>query len=219
MAGRGDATRAALLDSAERLFGTVGVFNASLRQIRIESGARNTAAIHHYFNDREGLILGLTERHLPQIAELQRHMWEAMTDRGSTGNPRDLAELMVRPCAEYLERGASERSWIKIMAELGSRPDVRWHEVVELTPTSGRKGAARLLEMIEAIVPPRIARERMFVGARMSLNVCADRVRRIEDPAERGEPLPTETFIDNLSNMLCGALLAPLRDDRSVTLP
>jgi AcrR family transcriptional regulator len=208
-----------LLDSAERLFGEHGVFNASLRQIRIESGARNTAAIHHYFTDREGLILGLTERHLPRIAERQRNMWEAMVERGSTANPRELAELLVRPCAEYLERGASERSWIKIMAELGSRPDVRWHEAVELTPTAGREGAARLFDMVEAIVPPRIARERMFVGARMSLNVCADRVRRIESPVERGEPLPIETFVDNVSNMLCGALLAPLRDDRSVTPP
>ena len=198
MADRGEATRSALLDSAEQLFGEHGVFDASLRQIRIESGARNTAAIHHYFTDREGLILGLTERHLPRIAELQRNEWEVMVERGSTDNPRELAELLVRPCAEYLERGASERSWIKIMAELGFASRCALARGRRTHADGWAEGAARLFDMVEAIVPPRIARERMFVGARMSLNVCADRVRRLESPVERGEPLPIETFIDNL---------------------
>lgn len=59
MTARGDQTRNHLLDVAEQLFGERGVNAVSLREIRIEAGARNTAAIQFHFGDREGLIRAL----------------------------------------------------------------------------------------------------------------------------------------------------------------
>ena len=51
----------------------------------------------------------------------------------------------------------------------------------------------------------------MFICARTSLNVLADRARLIDDPIEKDEQLPDEVFIENLVDMLNGALLAPAR--------
>ncbi len=45
--------------------------------------------------------------------------------------------MLVRPCAEYLTLGPSERAWVKIMAQLASMPDLRINEMVEITPSHG----------------------------------------------------------------------------------
>jgi AcrR family transcriptional regulator len=207
---RGEATKERLLDVAEQLFGEHGVFDVSLRQIRIDAGERNTDVMRYYFGDRNGLIVALADRHVTRIGARQQALWDEVVARHSEGDRRELAELLVRPSAEYVELGPSERSWVKIMAELDSRPDVRWHEVVKLTPSTAVDVGRELHKMMISTLTERIARERMFVGARMTVNVCADRARRIESPEVRGSVLPSEVFIDNLSNMLCGALFAPL---------
>src|SRR5690348_10081248 len=56
MTERGDRTREHLLDVAERLYGERGVASVSMREIRVASGARNTAALQFHFGDRDGLI-------------------------------------------------------------------------------------------------------------------------------------------------------------------
>ncbi len=210
MASRGDAKRERLLDVAEKLFSEGGVFLTSLRQIRIAAGERNTTAIQYHFADREGLLVALTNRHVPRIGARQQTLWEDLVRRDTTDQPRQLVEVLVRPVAEYVEVGPSERAWVKIMAELGSQPAFYWHEVVRLTPSKGIAAGKTLDTIMRSTLPPRIVRERLFVGTRMMVNVCADRARRIEAPSDRGRPLPIEVFIDNVSNMLTGAFLAPL---------
>ena len=122
-----------------------------------------------------------------------------------------MVELLVRPCAEYLALGPSERAWVKIMAELSSLPDVDMNEMVTLAPTAGVSAGRALHEMMTINLPERIARERMFICARTSLNVLADRARLIDDPVEKDQQLPADVFIENLVDMLNGALLAPAR--------
>jgi AcrR family transcriptional regulator len=214
VSGRGDATRERLLDVSEELFGEFGVFNVSLRQIRLAARERNTAAMQYYFVDRDGLILTLIDRHVSRVGIRRQSLWDELVDRDLTHEPRQLVELLVRPYAEYVELGTSERAWIKIMAELGSQPDAYWHEVVGLTTNTVDAAGKALYTMMRSTLPQRIARERLFVGARMAVNVCSDRARRIESPSSRGKPLPTHVFIDNLSNMLNGALFAPLSISR-----
>ena len=207
---RGDAKREHLLDVSEELFGEFGVFNVSLREIRIAAGERNTAAMQYHFVDREGLMLALAKRHVTRIRVRQQALWDALVADDLTHERRPLVELLVRPCAEYVELESSERAWVKIMAELGSQPDFYWHEVVGLTPITAIAAGKALNAMMRSMLPPRIARERLFVGSRMAVNVCSDRARRIESPSSRGKPLSTGMFIDNLSNMLDGALFAQL---------
>jgi AcrR family transcriptional regulator len=205
----GDATREHLLDVAEQLLGERGVFNVSLREIRIAAGAGNTAAVQHYFGDRDGLIDALAARHISRIGGRQRTLWEEIVAEGQQRNPRRLVELLVRPCAEYLELGPSERAWIKIMAELASLPDLRMDEMVTFTPTAGVAAGRALHEMMTAHLPERIARERMFICTRMVVRVCSDRARLIDDPTEKDRQLPPDVFSENLVDMLSGALLAP----------
>ncbi len=42
----------------------------------------------------------------------------------------------MRPVTEYLTLGESERNWVKIMAELGTAPDVRLQIMQQFAPNA-----------------------------------------------------------------------------------
>src|SRR5262249_49412259 len=98
MPRRGDDTRNRILDAAEQLYGSLGVANVSLRQIRIASKQRNDGAVQYHFGDREGIIRALNQRHLPNIGEIATEVVDRRAGRRSRG---PLVEALVRPWAEY----------------------------------------------------------------------------------------------------------------------
>jgi AcrR family transcriptional regulator len=209
---RGEATREHLLDVAEQLFGERGVDNVSIREIQVAAGTRNTAAVHFHFGDRDGLLDALMHRHLTRIGARQQELWDKLVADGETDDDRKLVDLLVRPVAEYMELGPSERAWVKIMADLGSDPDVRLPMMVAgLAPAASIEAGRALHVRIARKVPSKIATERMFIVTRMAVNVCADRGRAVDEPNSKSSRLPSEVFIENLVDMIQGALLAPAR--------
>ena len=207
----GEATREHLLDVAEQLFGERGVDHVSIREIQLAAGTRNTAAVHFHFGDRDGLIDALMHRHLARIGARQQELWDKVVADDGLSDDHRLVELLVRPVAEYLELGPSERAWVKMMAELGEDPDVRLPMMLQLAPAASIEAGRALHARIARKLPAEIAGERMFILTRMAVNVCADRARAVDDPARKKSQLPAEVFIENLVDMVQGALFAPAR--------
>jgi AcrR family transcriptional regulator len=210
MTARGDKTRNHLLDVAEQMFGERGVNGVSLREIRIASGARNTAAVQFHFGDREGLVHALTARHMPRIAELQQELYDTMVSEGRDEDERSLVEVLVRPIADYLQRGESERAWVKIMGDLGAEPELEPGEMADIAPEPALLVSRRLYDRLAGSMPSEVAVERMVVLAQFAVHLCADRAR-LEDSAGAGrEHAPREMFVENLVDMVNGALFAPV---------
>ncbi len=195
---------------AETLFGERGVAGVSLREIRLASGARNTAAVQFHFGSREGLLKALTERHMPGIAALQRTLYDDAIESGRDADARSLVEVLVRPAAEYLTRGPSERAWVKIMADLGQAPELRLNQMVASAPPAAQKAGAVLYEQLVVSIPPSLARERIVALAQISVHMCADRARLEDSPQESRTHVPGDVFVENLVDMVTGALFAPL---------
>ncbi|HEY3724409.1 MAG TPA: TetR family transcriptional regulator [Acidimicrobiia bacterium] len=210
MTARGDETRNRLLDVAEQMFGDRGVNGVSLREIRLASGARNTAAIQFHFGDREGLVHALTARHMPRIAELQQERYDVMVREGRQDDSRSLVEVLVRPSADYLLLGPSERAWVKIMGDLGAEPALEPNEMALLAPEPALRVSRRLYERLSTSVPEDIALERMVVLAQFAVHLCADRARLEDAPGDRRTHAPRELFVENLTDMVTGALFAPV---------
>ena len=187
MTARGDQTRNHLLDVAERLLGERGVHGVSLREIRIEAGARNTAAIQFHFGDREGLIRALFNRHMPRIADLQQVLYDKMIADGREDDPRSLVEVLVRPSADYLQQGSSEAAWVKIISDLGAEPDLEASEMALLAPEPALLVSYHLYELLGDLVPPKVAAERMVVLAQCTVHICGDRARLLESPERQSE--------------------------------
>jgi AcrR family transcriptional regulator len=205
----GRRTRERLLDVAEQLFGERGVDAVSLREIRLAAGARNAAAVQFHFENRAGLMQALIDRHMPGITTIQRELFETTTAEGRGDDARSLVAVLVRPAAVYLLRGPSERAWVKIMSDLLQRPDVRVRQMVSSAPEIATKVGTALYEQLAQQMPPEVAAERIVTLAQTSLHLCADRSRVEDDEAGTRATLPGPVFVENLVDMVCGALFAP----------
>jgi AcrR family transcriptional regulator len=197
------------MDVAEQLFAERGVNGVSLREIRIASGARNTAAIQFHFGDREGLNQAILDRHLPRIASLQQGVYDAIVAAGQENDSRSLIEVLVRPTADYLNRGPSERAWVKIMSDLGRGPALDVRVMAQSAPDLALRVSQTLYQRLTDLASPVIAAERMLLLAQCTVHLCADRARLVDSP-ESHRYVPSEVFVENLIDMLTGAFFAPV---------
>lgn len=201
---RATVTRQKLLDAAARLYAANGIDRVSINAIVREAGQRNASAVHYHFGNRDGVLLALVERHAPQIAERRRQLLEvALSTRGT----RSAAEAIVRPVTEFAQRGWRELAYLQIGAELAQSLDRCSAEVRDaLGQTDGAEAWALLRERCPRVPTDLFwARQPLcvvFVG-----RAAADRARRL-DVRRRGTVLSDDQFVDNLVEMLVGAMTA-----------
>ena len=193
--------------------GDHGVANVSMRQIRIAAGQRNESAVQYHFDDLDGLLRALGERHGPGVQEIQDRIVAAQGTRPSL---RKLVDALARPIAEYATRGPSERAWVKIMADLIADPRLSF-ETVRVSQTSEAVGlGVAAYERLREALPEHLAVERIWAVAQFVIYITADRARLQDDP-EAARPLISDAeFVDNVVTMAYGALTArspaPRRD-------
>jgi AcrR family transcriptional regulator len=137
-ASAGDDTRARLLAAAERLFAERGIDAVSLREITRESGARNAIALQYHFTDRAGVVAAILAKHEPAI-EAARHAlldeYEASVATGAGADLRPLAAALVRPLAAKLSDPDGGPEYLRIQADLLSRPHPALGERWRTDPT------------------------------------------------------------------------------------
>jgi AcrR family transcriptional regulator len=213
---RGEKTREHLLDVAEQLFGARGVEAVSLSEIRVASGARNTAAVQFHFGNREGLLDALIQRHMTGIAALQHALYAEVVAAGRTDDVRSLVDVLVRPIADYLTRGPSERAWVKIMAELGQLPDLRLAGMALAAPPSAQAAGGVLYGLLTHAMPADLATERLLSLALIAVHLCANRARLQDDPRQSRAYVPDDVFVENLVDMTTAALFAPSYGSQSL---
>ncbi|MFN8040933.1 MAG: hypothetical protein U0Q07_17085 [Acidimicrobiales bacterium] len=206
MVRRGEQTREHILDVAEHLYGDHGVAHVSLRQIRIAADQRNDAAVQYHFGDRDGILRALSERHLPRLQAIARRVAD---EGGTRPSQRRLVEAMVRPWAEYVTVGPSERAYVKIVAELGSDPTLAFGTIRDnVLPEMEAVGFA-LFERLATRLPVEVAGERVWTVSRFVIQTSADRARLVDAEAAARPVLPDDVFIGELVAMAAAALAAP----------
>jgi AcrR family transcriptional regulator len=208
---RGLRTQARLLDAAERLWGERGVEGVSLREIRIAAGQRNSSALQFHFTNRDGLLLALVQRHLPRVAAIQQDLHAALTAAGRGDDLAGLVEVLVRPTAEYLRLGPSERAWVKISAERFARPETGLADLADHAQPVGIEVGTRIYERLARDLDADIAVERLLSVLAATQHMCADRARLEDTPpaAVARQRLPFDRWLANLLDMALGALAAP----------
>jgi AcrR family transcriptional regulator len=206
MGQRGDATRELILDAAERLYGSLGVANVSLRQIRIAAGQGNEAAIQYHFGDRDGVIGAVAERHLPRLRDL---VVETMRHEGPRRSQRSLVAVLVRPWADYIELGQSARDFVRIVADLIRDPTMGFLTMQANTLPEWENAGVQLFERLSRRLSSELAVERVWTISRLAIFIVAERALQMDEPKPARPLLPADAFAENLVAMANGALSAP----------
>jgi AcrR family transcriptional regulator len=201
------STRDLLLDAAARLFAERGVDNVSIAEIVRMARQRNASAVQYHIGNRDDLLFAVLARHVPAIAH-RRHQ---LLERARSTPVKDLraaAEAIVRPVTEFAQRGWRERAYLQIGSELSGALDRTSIEIQELMTQTDGYAAWDLLRERCTKVPADLWRVRrgiciVFVG-----RAAADRARLLDSGGVHGI-LSDDRFVDNLIDMVIGAMSAP----------
>jgi len=146
--GRAAATIQILLETAERLFAEKGVDHVSLRQIVLESGHRNVAALHYHFGSRSSLVAEVL-RNRREIINVERmRQLDAIAARGGY-DLRDIVATSVRPLAHAIRDTTWGAHYVSVLAQTTLSPQLRADGIGQ-TASSGLK---RAHAMIAALLP------------------------------------------------------------------
>jgi AcrR family transcriptional regulator len=200
------STREKLIDAAARLFAERGIDAVSLAEIVRASGQRNTSAVQYHFGGRDDLLLAILEQYVPVIRDRRLELLAIAEADGS--DPRLAAEAIVRPVTELAQRGWRERAYLQIGSELTSTLDRAPRPINDvLRQTAGWEAMALLAKRCPPL-PDEIWTERSRLMYPFIGRAAADRARSL-DRHGTNKVLPDDRFVENLVDMLLGAMTAP----------
>jgi AcrR family transcriptional regulator len=196
-------TRARLVEAAERLFAERGIDAVSLREITRESGARNAIAVQYHFTDRAGVVAAIVAKHEPGI-EAARHALLDGYENGPADELRPLAAALVRPLAAKLSDPDGGPEYLRIQADLLSRPRPAVGDRWRTDPTNS-------LFRWRALVDPFLAEESVRLHRRFTavLHTAVELGRR----AASGPHADDRLFVSHLTDVVTAILGGPVSDE------
>jgi AcrR family transcriptional regulator len=210
---RGEATKAQLLEAAERLFAERGIDGVSLREINSVAQQRNNVALQYHFENRDGLLRAIAEKHLPRIEARQDELFARAEAQARVTDLRAMVEVVWRPAAEYIAEGPSARAWLQIGGELATRPQTARGDLSDSAGTSAWKAGVAVFEHLRGCgLPADFARQRIWASSEAVMHVIASRARLEDAPGARRPAVPLELFVADLIDTTCAGLAAPMSD-------
>ncbi len=213
----GDDARISLLDAAERLFAQRGIEGPSLREINLAAGQRNKSSLQYHFKSREGLLRAILERHNHTLQQRRAEPFERLIADDAWGDIVRIAEVILRPYADFLRDSAREFAYLIICAELLGDPRRPLEELQYLyqDPLIPRIPVL-VLSLLD--IPEALARERVIVATWQAIDAIAGRARVQLHGGTPRALVPVDLFISNLIDMFVAAVTAPIGEKTRVAL-
>jgi len=203
-----EPARRRLIAAGERLFAERGIDNVSLREISRASGARNAVALQHHFEDRDGLLQAILDKHVARVDERRAPLLEACAD--GRGSLRDLAAALVLPEAASLDDPDGGREYLQITAEILTR-----ERRPRRRPDGGQvlSTLARWRDLVAPRLPPDAAATHRRFGAVLYVTITLARRAKLSDsPESPGEAaMLTSSMVDVVEGMLATPVSADTR--------
>lgn len=201
-----------LLFTAERLYAEKGIDAVSMREISREAEQKNTSALHYHFGSKEALIRAILQRRMSEIDKLRNAFLDEALRRGEQPSLRMAAEAMIRPMATGLIEPGKANYYNRFLAAAQMQPEV---DIVAFTSDDSNGGFRRVQALLDAILsdlPPSLRRQRYLSSVAFIMFSLADfeRVKARRGRQNRGFDMARA--IENLIDMVAGALLAPVSE-------
>ncbi len=199
-----------LLFTAERLYAEKGIDAVSMREISREAEQKNTSALHYHFGSKEALIRAILQRRMSELDTLRNAFLDEALDRDETPGLRTAVEAMIRPMATGLMEPGKANYYNRFLAAVQMQPDV---DIVAFTSEDSNRGFRRVQALLDTILsdlPPSLRRQRYLSSLAFIMFSLADfeRVKARRGRQNRGFDMVRA--IENLIDMVAGALLAPV---------
>lgn len=196
-------TRARLLDAAEESFAREGINGTATQEITRRAGQRNTSALHYYFGSRAGLLDAVLARHLADVEVLRSTMADGLVERRATGDLKALVQALVLPLGSKLGSRSGRNYLLILQQTIGM--------VAFQSPPSGSPDSLkRLLGWLSRALdhlPNAVAAARLRFAVTAMVGAMATRVADTDATAK--PLLDDRSFLDNLVEMLSGAMVQP----------
>ncbi len=199
---RREATRAALIEAAERLFAEMGVEAVSTRQIGAAIGSLNTNVVAYHFGSKDGLIEAVFRHRLPDI-DRRRAELLAQADRAGEGaSIAALLRVFALPLFEQTD-AAGRHSYARFLIglERSGMVNARGQVSHDFPETD------RLTDRLAALLPPEASASAHF-RMRLIVGLLGAALQMIDQAADLPAPAARQLF-DNAVAMAAAAYAAP----------
>ena len=198
---RKEATRVAIVESAETLFAHYGIEGVSLRQIGRASGSSNTGVVAYHFGSKESLVEAVFHYRLPSIETRRRELLHEVRDLGQEGDTYFLLWALCLPLFEQVNEDGLH-TFAGFLSALIHSP----MGGIRLAMNINYPISAELSECLKNSIPTELLQN--FESRIKITTVMVTGVLKVIDQANRPEEsLPL--FEDTL-RMASAALLAPV---------
>jgi AcrR family transcriptional regulator len=192
-----------LIETAEDLYGRLGIEGVSLRQISTAAGTGNNYAVQYHFGDADGLIKAIHSKRIPDIERARARALSEAKAAGRLKDVRTLMDILYRPVVDH-RNSQGGRAYARLVLALHGAPSGLAFErdLFDLMPI-----AEHVLDLISALYPeisPLFLRERQRLVCVMVLTSVFSRRAPFDDPRD------DEALIDDVLDMATAALVAPV---------
>tara|TARA_Y100000768_G_scaffold299992_1_gene233760 strand:- start:849 stop:1451 length:603 start_codon:yes stop_codon:yes gene_type:complete len=191
-------TKARLLDHAEKMFATDGVFAVTNRQITEAAGQKNESALNYHFGTRNQLIITLLTRRSKELDSIRAELLAHLGDNPTT---RELVQLLVEVYASCLHT-ESGCDYLRIVDQLRG-----WMTDWEFVSSFEDDNVHEYLRYILGVLQKETDSQRVLAMIMLMTALTASRAQLVSD----GRQLPNshEEYVEALTDMLTGVLLGP----------
>lgn len=200
------ATRRALLLSAERLYARRGIDGVSLREINLGAAQKNLSAIHYHFGSREAVVEGIFQMRAERIGARRNDALAALRAGGAQITLRSVIEGIILPQAEVWREEGSDYHYNRFLAQAALSANDEWRQIWHKYFGKGLRQYGVLMQRCLPDMPVAVVRQRLAVGADFAIYAMANLERIMEAKNAAGKPFPFDQAIENLIDMLTGAI-------------
>jgi AcrR family transcriptional regulator len=209
-----DRTREQLILAGERLIGTLGIDNVSLRQINTAAGQRNSSAAHYHFGSKEALLEAIYDYRAGKVDVLRKRFMEDVGSGGRMKDSRALVEALIYPLVDHIESAEGGSFYIRFMAQYMGHPSLNLQQMArgQFSNTVGDIYFA--LRQLLPEIPDEVFGARFGLMWELTIHALADRAR-LADIASKTDTMTYTLpvlFVSNLTDtahaIMCAAVSA-----------
>jgi AcrR family transcriptional regulator len=201
-----NATRDAIMRSAERMFGELGLRDPPLHTIVADGGRGNKFAVQYHFKDRTGLIKEIMIARLDSIARRRAELALIATTRGLLNDVSALVEAMYIPVIE--EVGDQERhSFHRFLLQVFNQP---WsNKLIDNDSSISDDTATRQIKIFFDRALPHLASDEVTWRMRLLTRFLLANLIENDNRSRRGEtPIDETKLILDTFDMITASFMA-----------